>query len=342
MVPTPSNKEPGTFKLSLQRAGASKLHLVAAFNSSNRPQSFLDILIEYIPRLYKINLARIDHEVIVDVIDKLLQSTIGSLTELSIYCTRLGYYVVGLDHPRQTKFASLVRGLEAFRICGAHFDWQTVSFFTRLVGLRIDCITLGYDEAIHPFLQALASASELRGLTIIMLDTFYNPNSLQGTEASRPIMLPRLESLFTTNSFFNTLKPLLQITVPTSCRLALSLNLLALQNNLFDEGGGLFGASESVELGGEDPEWLTGPKIQRLLKALPSLKTLKMHNWTFDEDTWNNLRRSQTDQTHPQVHPNTFPALETIQLSTATIVTYAGFQMWWRVTHYDELYLGQL
>ncbi|KDN33995.1 hypothetical protein RSAG8_12926, partial [Rhizoctonia solani AG-8 WAC10335] len=72
--------------------------------------------------------------------------------------------------------------------------------------------------------------------------------------------------------------------------------------------------------------WLDVLMFQALLKGLPTLKTLKLHNWLILGDTWSGLTRPHSVKSSPQAH--SFAALENLYLSAIRIRTIPldGFQ----------------
>ncbi|CAE6510320.1 unnamed protein product [Rhizoctonia solani] len=359
VVVNPVTKKLGPFELSLKRAGGSNLHLVAVANSElmNISKDLIAVLTKYGHHFHSINLSIADRQILVDALDKLLQeSNIGLLTKLSIRFINAfnnlsllpsdDSYIFHHDDPRQNSFIKLVGALSVFRIHGVHFHWQTAVFSTRLVELWIENITLGCDDAVVPFLQALSSASELRDLKIITVDTFYRNTTSSTSGLSSRIVFPNLQLLYLRDIYCNTLKSLLQMIAPGSYRLTFFLRETSLHNNLYEQNfddveldhpevelaeiGELCEALEGVPVhtlmlsehlvSGR----LTGPTLQVLLKAMPTLKTLKMHRWVFDEAVWSGLKRPQDNQDDHQ--ERSFPALEHLQLVGATILTDEGFQ----------------
>ncbi|KAH7326787.1 hypothetical protein B0J17DRAFT_710089 [Rhizoctonia solani] len=59
--------------------------------------------------------------------------------------------------------------------------------------------------------------------------------------------------------------------------------------------------------GDDDPDgygvWLGGAMFHALLQTIPTLKTLKLENWIFEEETWKGLRRPHATQPDPQDQP---------------------------------------
>ncbi|KAH7335621.1 hypothetical protein B0J17DRAFT_670842 [Rhizoctonia solani] len=359
MVVNSSTRKRAPFELSMQRSGGAKLHLVAVAESPDISKDLVEVLTKYGPRFRAINLSAGDQQVLVDSISQLLQQgSVCSLAELSIrsidafnspsWFPSGDSYFLQMGDSRQNSFARLLAALTTFHINGTHFYWPTMRFSARLVELWIENITLGYDDAVVPFLHALSSASELRELKIITVDTFRRRDSMSTPlDTSLPVIFPNLQSLFIRDIFCNTLKSLLRMIAPGSYHLTFFLRETSLQTNLYyrdfdDEEFEQpdFGLADVGELcdalkrapvntlmlsESSDPDRrLTKTNLRELIRAMPSLKTLKMHGWNFDKDVWNSLTRPQNDQIHHREH--SFPALEKLYLSEAAILSDEGFQ----------------
>ncbi|CAE7133260.1 unnamed protein product [Rhizoctonia solani] len=361
MVESSSTREPRPSELSLQRAGGSKLHLVAVanLNSPNISKGLIEVITKYNYRFDAVSLSIGDHRILVDAINGLLsgENNSQSLAKLSVRyiaasdnLSRLpsdDSYVFRHDDPRQEKFVELVGALTAFRINGVHFRWQTMAFSARLTELWIENITLGHDSAIVPFLQAASSASQLRVLKIITVDTFCRRDPLINFPTIPSLIaFPNLQSLYIRDLYWNTLKSLFRMIAPGPYHLTLFFRETSLRNN-FDKqdfnpfevqytGFGKINVDELSEYLGRIPVHtlmlsehsargqLTGRTLRVLLKAMPALKTLKMHRWEFNESVCSGLKRPQGKQAARQ--ECLFPALERLQLSAATILSNEGFQ----------------
>ncbi|CAE6370799.1 unnamed protein product [Rhizoctonia solani] len=349
MVVNWSSQKQAPLELILQRAKGNRLHLVATDNSPDASENIIKFLTKYGSRLHTINLSSSKHHLIKEAIERLMdQDAAGSLVSLAIRSTEIsndsgwqssgGDYVIHRGYRYQESFINLIGALKVLRIQGVRFHWDTMVFSSRLVNLHIENITLGYDDEIYPFLRALSSASELRDLKIINVYTSYLPHSVLNSEVSPPVVFPTLQSLHVQVIFFNTLKSLLPMIATGSHRLSLFLESECLYNNWRDSDDG-FGPDEpeifvdiislcqvleqaSVDTlvlertMGED--WLKGSGIHKLLQATPALKTLKMHSWNFNKDTWSNLTPDWTS--------GSFPMIEVLELTNATIVADEGFR----------------
>ncbi|KDN33126.1 hypothetical protein RSAG8_13783, partial [Rhizoctonia solani AG-8 WAC10335] len=157
-------------------------------------------------------------------IERLLQHDIRGLTELSIQLLDLPTdklpenweYIFPLNFPEKASFAKLTGGLQAFRVSGAPFHWDTMAFSTRLAEFRIDNLVLGHDTAIAPFLQVLSSASGLRDLKIISVITFRDSTPSHKIQPSPPVAFPNLQRLLLQDLYCNTLQSLILMIAPGS------------------------------------------------------------------------------------------------------------------------------
>ncbi|EUC56023.1 hypothetical protein RSOL_155890, partial [Rhizoctonia solani AG-3 Rhs1AP] len=335
-------------QLGIKRAGGSKLYLPAAFEWAtfdNFKWDFSDVLIGYGPRFYAINVTADKRAIVQETISMLLSSKHGppeSLSQLSIQLKeKTTYYhtntpplhsdcVIPLES-HEASFADMIGGLAAFRISGILFQWDTMVFSTRLVDFRLDNVTLGLDETLVPFMQALSSASELRDLKIISVNT-HRLEPPTETVTPAPISFPKLQSLHLQDLHFNTLEILLPMITPGAHHVTLYFTKRSLHDKLLsdnDEGRqkiylsrvhvpdfhpvlGL--APVHTLILSEHPDsgtrWLTGSTLCGLLEALPALKTLKLDHWHFDQAVWADLNR----RNHPRL-----PALENLHLTNAII-----------------------
>ncbi|CAE6478194.1 unnamed protein product, partial [Rhizoctonia solani] len=310
-----STSEQGPFRLSLQRAGCSKLYLAEYDGSTSASSDLFDVLGEYGPRFYAINLGVAYHHMIGPAIDALLRGYApGSLSELSIYVdetydmkSRLpkeSDYAFPPNHPQQSSFTSMLGELKAFRTRSVPIYWDALAFSTRLTELRIDCITLGYDDEIVPFLHSLSSAPELRDLKIISLVTFRNPASPPSRNIASSARFPTLKSLFVQDIYLNTLEFLLPTIALGSHSLTLFLSKRCLKIKLLgedsddddddDEMDGSRGSEDSDrhEIQGRPP--VSIDPLCRILEPI-SIDTLMMSGRWDDLD----LERGPMDKSSP-------------------------------------------
>ncbi|CUA74205.1 Toll-like receptor 5 [Rhizoctonia solani] len=355
MIQGPSNQQQ-TFQLGLQRAGASDLHLVATNELSRLSGDFIDLLAKHHTRFHAINLSAYDPEVIRDALGILTEAgKPESLTKLSIrvsntYHTNSGFpqkldYIIPHDHPRLDLFTNMLQGLTHFHTSGPLIRWDILAFSTRLVQLMINDVMLGYDEEIIPFIQTLSSASELRDLKIISITTVkssaFNSNAIK--TSLQPTQFPKLQSLLIQNIYFNTLRVLLPNIAPGSHRLTLFLSPRCLRFKILEDVDSDDDEAEdsanvadlckilepipvdTLMVTAFQPIMRVKPDIiYSILKAMPTLKTLKIDCWTFTQDSWAMLSRPPVTEDSSKKTP--FPALENLHLTTASFRTRTGLR----------------
>ncbi|CAE6408740.1 unnamed protein product [Rhizoctonia solani] len=351
IISGPSAAEWRPFDLSLKRAGGSRLHLAASIERADTPDELGEILAGYGPRFRAIDINVVRVGEFSNVMEELLQhSASWPLSELSIRCAytfrELGVpeeyrYIFPRNSPQQVAFASMVRNLVAFRICGAPVRWDNLVFSTQLVELRIQEVVLGYDDAILSFVQALSSAPNLRDLKIIAMTTFHNFTA-QAPAPPSPITLPGLRSLLIENFYLNTLEYLVQIIAPVSYDFTLFPNHKIFVDNIpstvivigvdteetrrarICKALNQIPVDTLVISGYFNPDWLETTDFLEFLMAMPTLKTLRMNDWYFDKDLCQGITRINNDRTPAE--DDIFPALRNLYLSQIGIPDAECFQ----------------
>ncbi|KEP49571.1 3-ketoacyl-(acyl-carrier) reductase [Rhizoctonia solani 123E] len=252
-------------------------------------------------------------------------------------------FLISRGDSNYASFARLMEKLMVFRISGIHIRWDIVAHSTRLVELWIEKVAIGYDNAVVPFVRALSSAPNLRDLKIISVSTFCDLDATDERNSLAPIAFPNLESLFLQDLYFNTLEHLLPAIFPSSYRLTLFLTRKSLTRgapedeeedfepqfvDIHELGSVLALAQTRVDTlmlsGVLDDCWLTGPELRALLLSIPTVKTLKLHNWDLERTVWRALRRSPASRSHPEHHQ--FPALENLHFYCAKILNQRGLK----------------
>lgn len=195
----------------------------------------------------------------------------------------------------------------------------------------------GYDEAIVPFVQALSSAPNLRDLKIMSLSTLRNFAAQAPTPSSR-ITLPGLRSLHIEDLHLNTLEYLVQILAPACYKFTLFPTHKVLTDNI------LLNATvtviEEVETeetrrtrifntlkwilvdtlvvsGYVKSDWLSTPNFFDFLRAMPTLKTLRVYYWYFYKELCQGLTPVNNDRAPSKDYP--FPALRNLYLTWINI-----------------------
>ncbi|CAE7211993.1 unnamed protein product [Rhizoctonia solani] len=340
-MPTPRSD---LFELRLKRAGENKLYLAVALDSSPAVD-LSNFLIPHYNRFHAISISANDEATITSTLNMLLrQKNHRSLSQLSIQLESWSGRMyndnettsacVVPDKSLETSFKDLIGELTVFRISRITFHWDTMSFSTRLVELRIDHAKLGTDDMLVQFMQALSSASELRDLKILCVETHHPNHAASDTVTPLPVTFPKLQSLYIQDVYFNTLKTLLSMVTPGSHHLTLDVTDatlthadLQVDHNNGDLPNLLLNCINITDLytilrlnpvhtlmvwggSGSDEPWLSGSAFLGLLEAMPTLETLKMHHWHFDEGIQTDLNR----RTHPQL-----PQLKNLHLTSVSI-----------------------
>ncbi|KDN34820.1 hypothetical protein RSAG8_12118, partial [Rhizoctonia solani AG-8 WAC10335] len=136
-----------------------------------------------------------------------------------------------MDSPLRPYLIRALHSLSSLRISNICLEWEPAMFSARLVELRVDTIRFAGDSAVTAFLTALSSAEELRDLKVISVEAFADQGSVlpQGSRIS----LPKLQSLYLEDLYFNFTNALPMSITPGSHRMTFNpsfkttLNLLA-------------------------------------------------------------------------------------------------------------------
>ncbi|CAE6437563.1 unnamed protein product, partial [Rhizoctonia solani] len=329
-------------KLSLQRAVGAGLHFAGVLGVGDYRKTGL--LVDYIPRFQTINIKSQYLRSIHDFLEMVLNSGIpSSLQELSINhvhhinCKRSESLPHDIDylsfhgcHHRPT-FNQLIRSVSVLRVSGIPFHWETINFSARLVELRVQEVTLGYESELNHFLKAVASATQLRELTIISLSAFPDPLD---SDIPSPVSveLPNLQSLYIQDLYFNVLDRILTNINPGSHRLTLYLTEKSLCTGNLEAGSfeeDEVDPSDLCELLGNTPidtlmlyghcgeHWVEGPVLRQILSSIPKLKTLKMSHWDFDTECLDALERRPREP---------FPRLQNLHITGTKIYDIDGLK----------------
>ncbi|CAE6442438.1 unnamed protein product [Rhizoctonia solani] len=323
--------------LSLQRAGRSPLHLAVAVRQPASSGELTTVLAKYGTRFRTINISVTNPAEIMAGIGSWLlqQNTPRSLSELSIRCAsthdqanrlpQSSDYIIPRYSTHQGSFAKLVGMLTTFRVSGAQLHWDVLTFSTQLVELQIGEVVLGHDDAVVSLVRALSSAICLRDLKVNSVSTFHT----LGAARNSRVTLPSLKSLFIKDLYLNTLQRFLSILTPGPYHLTIFLTRNSITINSFDDGkvvdfDGLCRALEHTPVhvlminGLLEDERSTTWRLPKLLKTMSTLKTLKLHNWSFSGGLCKALTR--ISEGHP------FPALQNLHLSAAEVRIKSNFR----------------
>ncbi|CAE6433434.1 unnamed protein product [Rhizoctonia solani] len=320
--------------LSLQRAGGSVLHL-GAIVSPDGPVN-LESLSEHASRFRTINISSCSCHSIRRLLNKLLErGHLESVSELSIQQDhpsdghlQVPEHVITHDSPRYTSFARLVNSVSVLRIRGAHLSWDALAFSAQLVELQLQNVFLGPDSELIELLRVLSSVSQLRDLKLISISTF-NEVATPSAELCSSITFTNLRALLLEDLHFNTLRCFLTTIISGPYSLAL-YPTQRITETRFADGSVWDESLEDLQSllrglpidkflidGDEEIWWFEKMGFRGLLELMPSLKTLHIHSWDFDENDWEGLKRPHEPLL--SVSHASFPKLEGLHLTCAGI-----------------------
>ncbi|CAE6440622.1 unnamed protein product [Rhizoctonia solani] len=215
-------------------------------------------------------------------------------------------------------FDQLVKQLSSIQMRSVFLDWGGIGFSDRLTTFRFQDVMLGYDSEIIPLLKALSSATKLRDLEIIRVNTCHESVLLEDTLARSQILLPNLQSLLIQDLYFNTLRLILLSIQSRSHRLSLVFTRKSLRLNHADfesdeiDTGILSEALSNTPIHAllvdtetlEADEFVLSPdEFRGVLMAMPSLETLWVNIWELRSYYCSVLQRPSVS------HESSFPHL---------------------------------
>ncbi|CAE7125894.1 unnamed protein product [Rhizoctonia solani] len=307
-------------ELCLERAGDCDLRLAAI-----RGQEWITSqdMAENASRFRSVNISAESAVVIGATLQPFLeQAPSSNLSELYIHMERKELsqndlpddilYLFALDGRSRELFNGICNSLSILRVCGVPVHWDRVAFSDRLVELHLQEITLGRDASLLHFLNALSTATELRDLSFIAVQTFQDPTS--DIPPRTDITFPRLQSLLLQDLYSNTLAIILGSISSRSHQLTLNLTEKCIEvvepgdepgevdfdrlRNLLESVSvsklSINAESEHIVL------WLSGSELQMVMQSVPELEALKLNFWLFDTEYCNALRRPQNSSSSTQ------------------------------------------
>ncbi|EUC62871.1 hypothetical protein RSOL_461000, partial [Rhizoctonia solani AG-3 Rhs1AP] len=290
-------------------------------------------------RFHKVNATSSFNFPIKALIERILESGFPfTLAELSLYESTCHDkmdkedidHVLTTTSPYWSSFCELLKSLSVFRVRGAHFDWNHMTFSHTLVEVRLQDVMMGSDtEELAEFLRVLAKAPNLRDLKLISIQSSLDVDSLDIIGPEDKIQFPSLEVLFLENLAYNTLVTVTEYIAPGSHRLILYLTERAINDDGnadpdLDEVGvaTLYPQLERlcVHTLVLSREWddLSPEDLESLLRSLPELKSLKLNGWVLSKDECYAISCSLLGQPGPAT--GVFPRLECLDLSCVHIM----------------------
>ncbi|KAG8731015.1 hypothetical protein FRC11_005355, partial [Ceratobasidium sp. 423] len=240
----------------------------------------------------------------------------------------------------QASFTELVQNISILRISGVQLNWGVMAFSHRLTQVHLQNVLLGYDSALGTVFGALSSATALRDLKLISITTLYDITI--GTEARIPeaptVWLPNLQSLVVQHLYYNTLNFLFSL---VDLRGLHSLTLVLNENchchhlpgsrgiEVFDpEDLDFLVLLDDIPLktllvdgtGDTLNHWLSPLQLESLLKSVPTLETLYLRSFPFDDEYCRAMKRSS------QTHDFPFPRITELYITCASIQDKVAFK----------------
>ncbi|CAE7231051.1 unnamed protein product [Rhizoctonia solani] len=326
--------------LSLTRATHGDLYLAAILDSGYR---LISSLMKHASRFRTINITAQSRYSINSLLQSFLKlDSAKRLCELSLRSEapppKLNELILDKDHlfPLHSEdrkhFDKLIEPLSAVRICGVQIHWSQMVFSKQLVELHLQDITLGYDAVMAALLGALASATELRDLKLISVNTFIDMQMLDAPTAG-PLILPKLETLLLQDLYNNTLTLVLPAITSRSHNLTLHLTRKCVQGNipghLEPEEIGIDDLYDPIEhtpvhallIDGDGHEtWISPDELENIMSLMSDLVSLGMNSWVYTTSFCRALERP------PRGFEGSYPKIEYMHFSWARILNEQAFK----------------
>ncbi|CAE6352780.1 unnamed protein product [Rhizoctonia solani] len=327
--------------LSLTRATHGDLHLAAIRDHQHRP---IRSLRDHASRFRTVNITSKSRYSIDSTLRPFLTLDSSSrLTELSLRVESDASskpndllqdkdHLFPLDSEDRKSFDKLLKSLSVVRICGIPIHWGQTLFSKQLVELHLQDITLGYDAAMANLLSALVTATELRKLKLISVNTFLDTRSISPKPTS--IALPKLESLLIQDLYNHTLYLILETIASRTHDLRLHLTRKCVQINMPgqfepDEFGidELYDPLEKASVGtllihgGDHDPWISPDELETIIQLMPDLVCIEMDSWVYTREYCRALERPHDSHSHP------FPQIEYLHFSWAKILDETAFKL---------------
>ncbi|CAE7146455.1 unnamed protein product [Rhizoctonia solani] len=219
------------------------------------------------------------------------------------------------------KLLELLGNVRILRLRNINIHWNTVRL-TQVVHFHLQSVVLGNHDELVEFLLMLQHAPRLQTLKLISVDAL-NRVTNQLYPIPEKIALPELESLVLSDVSFNVLQVVLNSIAPGSHRTKVALTRKS-GTTTYDlyhpEGDGSdeeevqeeVGSKELLDLlkssnvhtvrydvSGSKSRWVDQEHLRRMLRSLPSLKSLIMTGWRWDLGVILALKRPRSDKPFP-------------------------------------------
>ncbi|CAE6459365.1 unnamed protein product [Rhizoctonia solani] len=257
------------------------------------------------------------------------------------------------DHrpERRELYKQILGSLHSLRIRNMKINLYETSF-TKLVELRLENIQIG-DRSIKRLLGTISTASNLQYLHLASLRTVdpHDPiiqpqDTINDDELS--ISLPNLKLVYLDGMSFHDLELIFGSIVPGNEEWVVSLASYCMNRVVLGMSSKVSVGQLALLLGGFNVNtlilynyphmgnWLDGPQLCQLLKAVPIIKTLKMDGWDFYQEQWEALARPQG----LTAGSNEFPCIHNLHIYGARIFHEHGIQAVVTSHNIQQLRLG--
>ncbi|KAF8683399.1 hypothetical protein RHS04_01998 [Rhizoctonia solani] len=274
-----------------------------AIDSSLDPATFLRPLLNYGSRIRAFNI-KTPYRPLDTVSQLIASSSPGTLSELAIYFTDDWDLRRGIKRPielpfqQQERFNQILGFLCSLRLRNFYIDLHDVSF-ARLVELKVEEVILGSPQMVRRLFRAISSASNLQYLGLNFISSYSSSDVDTVEEDSFTISLSNLRIVHLSVAWFNDFEMVFKSFVPRNEKW-----IIFLQDRC------LFGAQppptpeqlvpllqgfniDTLILEGRyNSDWLDGSELSQLLRAVPSIKTLKLNSWSINQQHWEALTRA--------------------------------------------------
>ncbi|CAE6497860.1 unnamed protein product [Rhizoctonia solani] len=335
---------------SLRRSSGAGLYIAA--NSSLRLPVLLRPLISYGKRIWALNIKTDSLRTLEEVVSILaVFFSPKTLSELSMYLNSTPTFesskVIKQPVQHQERLKAILGSLRTLRMRIVLVELHDISF-TNLVELRLENIC--YKPVSKWLLRVISSAPNLQYLRLVSLTSCLIPGigPADPTEANKlSISLPKLKVVYLSDLYYNDLRSIFESFVPGNEKWILSLgdccqwrnDLNSYQSHTAQDLGLLLQRFnvETLRLSGLSENWLGGPQLSQLLKAVPNVTTLKMDRWDFHREHWEALTLQQGSRGAKSAG---FPSIHNFHIYNSQIFDEQGVQAVVSSHNIQQLRLG--
>ncbi|KAL5640509.1 hypothetical protein ACGC1H_007679 [Rhizoctonia solani] len=342
-------------------AGNSKLHLVAELGESARPDlnNILGQLTEggqCFATIYLVCRTQLATRSVLEFFLDNPSSTLGSLTELSIYSKQPipsidtdihpgeSHYIFSRQSAYQGSFSRLVKSLRSLRIRGTHFHLANTEYLN-LVELWLEQLDLGPIGTVRELVRSVSSASNLRifRITTIITHQEHNNEEMLDIIPSFPYQrfsFPKLDRLHVEDVSFKVLKALLlslkngSDSYETILRLSECFGFVSQE----DLEPLLRGINISTLI--LTRKSLCWNEINWLLECMPTLASLYIDGKTFNQTVLEGLVRPSGPDHNSVNHRPNLPVIRQLYITRARIDDLNGFRDFVASYPIDRMVLG--